>query len=172
MRGRQDNTANLNLKLTWDASEQSKFTLSHQGSWKDWSVLGPDYGWMYKDYPNSTAQYLRNTQNWNLKYSNVFSRSTIFTVNLGYLSVLYNGSLDGHSNPSDYWVHVTVSPAETQSTPRCANHRSIRQPLSTTAPGVRRFGAMTLPGRTGEGRALQSVPSGAYTQNRSVCYIQ
>jgi outer membrane receptor protein involved in Fe transport len=101
---RQDNTSDLNLKLSWDASAESKFVLSHQASWKNWTVQSGDYKWGFKNFPDSTAQYQRNTQNWNLRYSNIISPSTIFNLNLGYLHVKYNGSVDGTRTPADFWV--------------------------------------------------------------------
>jgi outer membrane receptor protein involved in Fe transport len=103
---RQDNTSDLNLKISWDAGEQSKFVFSHQSSWKNWTVQSGDYKWSFKNYPDSTAQYYRNTQNWNFRYTNIFSRSTIFNLNLGYLYVKYNGSPDGRRTPADFWVRA------------------------------------------------------------------
>jgi outer membrane receptor protein involved in Fe transport len=106
---RQDNTSDLNLKLTWDATDQSRFVMSHQGSWKNWTVQSGDYKWGFKNYPDNAAEYFRNTQNWNLRYTYIPTKSTILNVNLGYLYVKYNGSLDGKSTPADFWFHTKSS---------------------------------------------------------------
>ncbi len=109
---RQDNTSDLNLKLTWNASDQSTFVLSHQGSWKNWADEAGEDDWIFKNFPNNTAQYFRNTQNWIFNYTNVFSKSTVFTMNLGYLYVKYQGSLDGSMTPAEYWVHTKSASGE------------------------------------------------------------
>lgn len=101
---RQDNISNINTKLSWELSERAKFVLSYHGSWKNWNVLPPGYKWSYKNFPNNTAEFLRNTQNLNLRYNHILSKSTFFNVNIGYLDVKYNGSLDGVKNPVDYWI--------------------------------------------------------------------
>ena len=104
LRARQDNTGNLNGKLTWELSQKSKFIFSYHGSWKRWTVLPSDTKWLFKFYPNNTAQYLRDTQNFNMRFNQILSKNTFLNINLGYLGVKYNASLDGESNPADFWV--------------------------------------------------------------------
>ena len=107
LRQRQDNTQNLNAKLDWVLSSSSNLIFSYHGSWKNWTVLSGDYKWAFKNYPDNTAQYLRETQNWNIRLNHVFSKSTFFNMNLGYLNVDYNASLDGSADPSSFWRHAT-----------------------------------------------------------------
>ena len=109
---RQDNSSNLNLKLSWELSQRSKFIISYHGSWKNWSVLGPNYKWSYQSYPNNTAQYYRDTQNWNVRFNHILSKSTFFNINFGYLNVKYNGSLDGSTTPADYWRFIANTAGE------------------------------------------------------------
>jgi outer membrane receptor protein involved in Fe transport len=106
---RQDNTQNLNGKLDWDFTTQSKLIMSYHGSWKNWTLLGSDYKWLFKYVPDNTAQYYRNTQSWNLRFNRVLSKSSFFNANLGYLSVAYNASLDGTSSPTSFWHIVPNS---------------------------------------------------------------
>jgi outer membrane receptor protein involved in Fe transport len=96
--GRQDNERNLNAKLSWDLTAENRFALSYHGSWKAWS----DFDWLWRDYPNSTPDWMRDNYSANLSYSHVLSSSTYFTINLGYLGVVYRGSRNGMS-PADYW---------------------------------------------------------------------
>ena len=96
---RQDNEKNLNAKLNWDVSGEHRIALSYHGSWKNWS----DFIWLWRDYPNSTPDWMRTNQSANLLYSHVLSKSTYYTLNFGYLGVIYNGSLKGKT-PDDYWT--------------------------------------------------------------------
>lgn len=100
LREKQDNTSNLNAKVTWKFADNARFDLSYHGSWKQWSNLN----WGFQDFPNNAAEWTRNTQTLNLRYNHVLSKSTFFTVNLGYLGVKFNGSLDGKSTPADFWT--------------------------------------------------------------------
>jgi len=124
LKQRQDNNVNLNFKLSWELSARTKFILSYHGSNKDWTVLPPGYKWSFKNYPDNTAQFFRNTYNWNLRYNQFYSKSTFLNVNIGYLDVRYNGSLDGEKTPADYWIvaqnemgqdsiYTTVRPPQT-----------------------------------------------------------
>jgi outer membrane receptor protein involved in Fe transport len=97
--GRQDDERNLNGKLTWDLNGSNKFALSYHGSWKDWS----DFDWLWRDFPNSTPDWMRTNHSVNLLYSAVLSKSTYFTLNFGYLGVIYRGSHNG-MDPSQYWT--------------------------------------------------------------------
>jgi outer membrane receptor protein involved in Fe transport len=96
---RQLNERNLNGKLNWDIDGQHRFALSFHGSWKNWS----DFDWGWRDYPNSTPDWMRNNYSANLLYSQVLSKSTYFTLNFGYLGVVYRGSRNG-MDPSQYWT--------------------------------------------------------------------
>jgi outer membrane receptor protein involved in Fe transport len=103
LKQRQDNISNMNMKFTWQLSDQDRMIINYHGSWKNWNN---PYDWSYKNYPNNTAEYFRNTQNWNLRYNHIFSKSTFLNMNFGFLDVQYNGSLDGEKNPSDYWIRT------------------------------------------------------------------
>lgn len=95
---KQDNTRNFNAKLNWEISNQVNMVLSYHGSWKNWS----NFEWLWKNYPNNTADYQRANQNINLRLNHTLSKSTFYNLNLGFLSVDYNGSLYGN-RPSDFW---------------------------------------------------------------------
>jgi len=96
---KQDNSQNLNAKISWDITPEHKFALSYHGSWKQWS----NFDWTWRDYPNNTADYKRNNHAVNLLFTQVLSKSTYYGLNFGYLGVTYKGSLGGKS-PVDFWV--------------------------------------------------------------------
>lgn len=96
---RQDNNGNLNAKLNWDLSGDFRLTTSYQGSWKSWS----DFDWLWKNNPNNTASYGRNTHNLALQVNHFLLKSTFYNLSLGYLSVDYRGSLY-NKTPADYWT--------------------------------------------------------------------
>jgi outer membrane receptor for ferrienterochelin and colicin len=95
---RQDNTRNANGKITWDITGEHKLALSYHGSWKQWSP----FDWLWNYYPNSMPDYKRNNIAANLMYNQVLSKSTYYTLNLGYLGVAYKGSWHGLP-PSAFW---------------------------------------------------------------------
>jgi len=97
---RQNNTENFNTKLKWELNPQLDFTLSYHGSLNDWS----SFDWRFQDFPNNIAEYKRNTHNLNLRYHHVFSKSTFYNLNFGYLDVFYRGSIDGESSPDQFWT--------------------------------------------------------------------
>lgn len=95
---KQDNTGNLNAKLGWELSNQLDFVFSYHGSWKRWT----SFEWLWKNYPNHIAEYARTNHNLNFRLNHTLSKSTFYNINFGFLSVQYNGSLDG-SDPADFW---------------------------------------------------------------------
>ena len=95
---KQDNTGNLNLKLTWQLSNRISTILSYHGSTNRWSPF--DWGW--KNYPDHLPNYRRDNQNLILTFKHTLSKSTFYNVNFGYLNVDYNGSLFG-LNPTNLW---------------------------------------------------------------------
>ncbi|MBI4535888.1 MAG: TonB-dependent receptor, partial [Ignavibacteriae bacterium] len=96
---RQDNSGNVNGKLNWDLPGDLRLTMSYQGSWKSWS----DFDWLWKNFPNNTASFGRNTHNLTMQASHFLSKSTFYNLSLGYLSVDYRGSLYNQT-PADYWT--------------------------------------------------------------------
>jgi outer membrane receptor protein involved in Fe transport len=102
VREKQDNTQNLNGKLTWEVTPEYKFALSYHGSWKAWS----EFNWPWKYYPDRQASYERNNEAMNIQFTNVLSKSTYLTLNFGYLGVTYNGSWDNR-NPASFWHRDT-----------------------------------------------------------------
>lgn len=104
IREKQTNFGNFNSKLSWDITDQFNLTLSYHGSWRRWS----DFDWSWYYYPNNTALYTRDNHNVNLKLTHTLSNSTFYNLNFGYLSVSYNGSLDG-KRPPDFWLFVKDS---------------------------------------------------------------
>ncbi|MCR4438264.1 MAG: TonB-dependent receptor [bacterium] len=98
IREKQDNDGNFNAKIGWQLTQQLDLGFSYHGSWKSWS----SFDWLWKNYPDHTAEYARNNQNLMLRVNHTLSPATFYTVNLGYLTVDYTGSLDGKS-PADFW---------------------------------------------------------------------
>lgn len=128
---KRDNTANLNAKITWKFINSARFVLSYHGSWKRWNFdRGLD--WAFRNFPNNLPEYSRNTHNMNLRYNQVLSKSTFFNVNIGYLDVAYKGSLDGKSNPADFWtitddtVFTSVTPPRVDPATNFFNSEGVR----------------------------------------------
>ena len=96
---RQNNSGNLNAKINWNLSDQFALIFSYHGSWKTWS----NFEWLWKNYPNNMANYSRNNQNFNFRINHTLSKSTFYNINFSYLSVDYDGSLNGNS-PADFWT--------------------------------------------------------------------
>ncbi|MCK4447454.1 MAG: TonB-dependent receptor, partial [Candidatus Marinimicrobia bacterium] len=101
---KQNNKGNLNAKLNWQISNQLKMIFSYHGSWKSWSR----FEWLWKNYPDHTIEYSRSNQNLNFRINHTLSKSTFYNVNVGYLSVDYDASLEGHP-PSDFWFFLKDS---------------------------------------------------------------
>jgi len=99
IRGKQQNTGNLNAKLNWSLSQKLELVFSYHGSWRGWS----NFDWLWKNYPDHLAEYSRNNANFNFRINHTLSKSTFYNINFGYLGVNYNGSLNG-KKPPDYWV--------------------------------------------------------------------
>ena len=99
VRALQDNTGNLNAKLSWDASNRFSATFSYHGSTQNWSPF--DY--LFSNYPDNLAGFNRKNRNFNLSFKHTISKSTFYNLNFGYLGVDYKGSLYG-LNPSEYWL--------------------------------------------------------------------
>lgn len=98
MNEKQDNTLNLNGKVTWDITAEHKLALTYHGSYKQWS----NFDWLWSQAPDNVAVYNRDNTAGNIQYSHVLSKSTYYNLNLGYLGVHYKGSLDG-KRPPDFW---------------------------------------------------------------------
>ena len=96
---KQNNKGNLNSKLNWEISNRLKMIFSYHGSWKSWSR----FDWLWKNYPDHTIEYSRSNQNLNFRLNHTLSKSTFYNINVGYLSVDYDASLEGLS-PSDFWL--------------------------------------------------------------------
>jgi outer membrane receptor protein involved in Fe transport len=106
---KQNNSGNVNLKLNWILSNKIEFVGSYHGSWLGWS----NYDWLWKNFPNQTADYNRSNQNFTFRMNHTLSKSTFYNINLGYLSVKYQGSLNdvngNRLSPADYWVFLEDS---------------------------------------------------------------
>lgn len=100
---KQDNTQNLNGKLNWDITGQIKLSFSYHGSINQWS----SFNWYWKNYPDRVANYRRENQAYNMQFYHVLSNSTYYSINIGYLGVIYNGSWNG-KKPSDFWQKDTA----------------------------------------------------------------
>ena len=100
---REDNTFNINAKLNWDVTSENRFAFSYHGSFKQWS----GYDWLWRDYPNHIAGYSRDNSTMTAQYNHVFSKSTYFSLNFGYLGVVYRGSLNGKT-PADFWYRDSL----------------------------------------------------------------
>lgn len=108
LREKQNNTGNFNAKLRWAITNNFRMGFSYHGSWRRWS----NFDWLWtrvdKDAAENnllshTPEYSRSNQNFILKINHTLSKSTYYTLNFGYLSVDFDGSLNG-SRPSDFWT--------------------------------------------------------------------
>ena len=95
----QNNTRNLNAKITWALNSQNKIVFSHHNAANTWT----NYDWNFLFYPDNSAQYERYTQTTNIRFNKVFSKKTYMNINLGQMTVDYNASLDGESDPASFW---------------------------------------------------------------------
>ena len=102
---KQDNTGNLNGKLTWNLSNTVKTELSYHGSWNRWSR----FDWPWRDYPNQMIDYNRTNHNAIFKLNHTLSNKTFYNLNFGYMAVDYDANLDG-MRPVDYWLYAIGSP--------------------------------------------------------------
>ncbi|MBU0558956.1 MAG: TonB-dependent receptor [Bacteroidetes bacterium] len=96
---RQDNSVNINAKVNWDISAENKLTFGYHNTYLQWS----SFDWLWKFYPDRIPNYYRNNTTGSIRYNQVISKSSYFTINLGYLGVIYKGSLNGKT-PADFWV--------------------------------------------------------------------
>jgi outer membrane receptor protein involved in Fe transport len=96
---KQNNNSSINVKFNWNLSPKDRFVVSGNGTWLTYT----NYYWIFKYYPDNTAQYYRDTYNINFRYNHIVSRNTYYNINLGYLDVKYNASLDGKRSPADFW---------------------------------------------------------------------
>jgi len=103
---KQNNSGNINAKINWELSNALEFVLSYHGSWKSWS----DFEWLWNNYPNNIVDYARSNQNFNFRINHTVSKSTFYNINFGYLTVDYNGSLNGRT-PADFWTFYKDSAA-------------------------------------------------------------
>lgn len=115
-KGRQDNSKNISTKIDWDITPEFRTTFSFNGSWKQWSAF--DWDWLY--YPDHMSEYKRDNLNANILIHHVLSKNTFYSLNLGYLGVKYNASLDGQT-PDDFWVISEDTVYSTISAPRFDN---------------------------------------------------
>ncbi len=96
---RQDNAQNINAKLSYDISKSFRTAVSFNGSWKDWS----DFDWDWKNYPDHNVNSKRDNVNMNVLINHILSPKSYYTLNLGYLGVKYNSSLNGKT-PDQFWI--------------------------------------------------------------------
>jgi len=97
---RQDNNVNLNAKLNYNISDQINIILSYNDAYKQWS----NYNWMWHLAPDNMAEFNRQTNRYNLRLNHFVSKSTFYNLNVGYMTVKYNASIDGSNEPDDWWV--------------------------------------------------------------------
>lgn len=97
--GKQDNSKNITGKIDWDVTNNIRTTISYNGSWKQWSA----FSWEWINYPDHMVEYKRDNNNGNILVSHVLSQKTFYSLNLGYLGIKYNSSLDGLT-PDKFWV--------------------------------------------------------------------
>ena len=97
---RQDNSANLNGKINYNLSDQMDLIFSYNNAYKQWS----NYSWMWHLAPDNMAEYNRQTDRYNLRLNHFMSKSTFYNLNVGYMTVKYNASIDGSNEPSEWWV--------------------------------------------------------------------
>jgi len=97
---RQDNNINLNAKLNYDLKDNIKMIFSYNDAYKQWT----NYNWLWHLAPDNMAEYNRSTKKYNLRLNHFVSSSTFYNVNIGYMTVDYNASIDGSSKPDEWWV--------------------------------------------------------------------
>ena len=97
---RQDNTLNLNAKLNYDFKDNIQMTFSFNEAHKNWS----NYNWLWHLSPDNMAQYNRKTRRYNFRLNHFLSKSTFYNVNIGYMTVNYNASIDGSTEPDEWWI--------------------------------------------------------------------
>jgi outer membrane receptor protein involved in Fe transport len=97
---RQDNNVNLNAKLNYSLTDQINLILSYNDAYKQWS----NYNWMWHLAPNNMAEFNRQTNRYNLRLNHFVSKKTFYNLNVGYMTVKYNASIDGRSEPDEWWV--------------------------------------------------------------------
>ena len=95
----QDNSQNLNAKLSWDITSERRFALSYHGSWKQWT----DFEWLWQIYPDRIPEYRRPSYIVDAMFNQVLSKSTYYNLNLEYLGVGYKVSWNG-KRPIDFWT--------------------------------------------------------------------
>jgi len=95
----QDNSLNIISKIDWQIDAKSRLTFNLNANDKKWS----SFDWLWKNYPNKTAIYDRNTSNYSIKFQHTFSERSFIDVSLGRLDVSYAASNNG-KNPEDYWM--------------------------------------------------------------------
>ena len=109
---RQENDRSVNAKLSWNFTPTTSLTAAYNGAFKNWS----QFEWLWVYHPDNTSQYVRNTQNFNLRFNHVLSSKTYYNLNFGYLEVNYDGSLDGQTQIPDFWtVHANDSSGQVDS---------------------------------------------------------
>tara|TARA_Y100001970_G_scaffold82116_1_gene103952 strand:+ start:31615 stop:34458 length:2844 start_codon:yes stop_codon:yes gene_type:complete len=97
---RQDNNVNLNMKLNYNISDQINVIFSYNDAYKQWS----NFNWMWHQAPDNMAEFNRQTNRYNLRLNHFVSKKTFYNLNIGYMTVKYNASIDGVSKPDDWWV--------------------------------------------------------------------
>ncbi len=114
LKERQDNTLNLNLRLDYQINNQLKTMFSYRSLKKRWTR----FDWLWKDFPDHSEKYERDTQQLQFRINHTLSNTTFYDLNLSYTSVDYNKSNAGRE-PSDFWVitddtlYSTVQPPRT-----------------------------------------------------------
>ncbi len=101
---KQDNKGNLNFKFDWVISPMVRFALSYHGAWQKWSR----FDWLWKNNPDNTVGYKRKNNHFSLRFNHTLSRSTFYTINIGYLDVSYQSSLNG-ATPGNFWTFYADS---------------------------------------------------------------
>ncbi len=96
---RQDNKGNLNGKLDWySPNSKIHLTFSYHGAWSKWTR----FDWLWKENPDNMVKYSRTNHHYAFKFNHTLSKSTFYNLNVGYLNVIYNESMNGKS-PDEFW---------------------------------------------------------------------
>lgn len=144
---RQSNNGGLNLKLDYDALRNLRFVLSYNGSWRRWS----DFDWLWKNYPDHTADFSRDNHNINFRINHTLSKDTFYNLNFGYLDVKYHGSLNGR-NPADYWYFGIIEEMQGDSivSARRVSYQEFRERESQLPDSLTFVGSTIQPTNTDE----------------------
>lgn len=95
---RQDNSLNLNTKLSWKVNRAIRTALSFNRTQKQWS----SFNWLWRNHPNHLAIQERTNTYVGLLVNHTLSPRTFYSLRAGLMQVAYDASLDART-PASFW---------------------------------------------------------------------